>query len=672
MPLIVGARVGPYEIVSVIDIGEVYRARDTNSNRDVALRIVPEVIASDDDRFARLKRDVERVAALRHSSIAALYGIEDTGAGHESALVLELVEGRDLSQVIARGPIPLEEATPIAQQVADALGAAHLQGIVHGNLTSANIKVGTNGGVKVLGFGLATPGTAAYKSPEQLQGRAIDRRTDVWSFGAVLYEMLAGKRAFEGSGDADVLTSIEKAAPDWAALPADVPRPVVALLQRCLVKDRTSRMGDIAVARVRLAQTVLGDQVSSPPAVNVPSRSNVFLDVISTWIERSPQALRLVSGLARRVAPVLVVRNQVFVLGADAVREALNRASDFEIGPFGAPKMLMGPFLLGMDPRQQYIEERRVLEEVLASVQLTLETVTREECARAYKPLVGKSSIEVVHEFAEPVVTRIASRFYGVDLPDPKQTRVLAVGNGEELLAQWLRKVGSVIAMTSPAPFGLQRIAEACSEELRTHLKRQIEQPAAPDTVLAKLFERVRAGDLPQNRVLPNLAGLLLAGSTALVKSFVHALAQILLHKEAIPTEHAVDADAVKGLLFEALRFNPTFPVLLRYCPRATQIGEGVLAREIPAGAKLAVAPLGAMFDTEVADADRFSAHRPADEPIVFGWGPHRCLGHVLATTQLTEMLRVFLELPELSNFSGSRIRYDGPAVDRFVIRRAP
>src|ERR1700704_2094971 len=227
MPLSAGARLGPYEILSAIGaggMGEVYRARDTKLNRDVALKILPDAFASDPDRLARFTREAQTLAALNHPHIAHIHGLEE--AGGVRALVMELVEGEDLAERIARGPMPLDEALPIARQIADALEAAHEQGIIHRDLKPANIKVRPDGTVKVLDFGLAkaleatgamsssasmsptitTPamtqagmilGTAAYMAPEQAKGREADKRSDIWAFGCVLYEMLTGKRVFE-------------------------------------------------------------------------------------------------------------------------------------------------------------------------------------------------------------------------------------------------------------------------------------------------------------------------------------------------------------------------------------------------------------------------------------------------------------------------------------------
>jgi serine/threonine protein kinase len=231
MALTAGARFGTYEIKSALGaggMGEVYRARDTRLKRDVALKILPPAVAGDRDRIARFERAAEVLAALNHPNIAHIHGVED--ADGSLALVMELVEGEDLAARIARGPIQVDEALPIARQVTDALEAAHERGIVHRDLKPANIKVRPDGTVKVLDFGLAKSGataaigadgatgavtspamtiegvilgTAAYMSPEQARGRSVDRRADIWAFGAVLFEMLAGKRAFGGDDVTD-------------------------------------------------------------------------------------------------------------------------------------------------------------------------------------------------------------------------------------------------------------------------------------------------------------------------------------------------------------------------------------------------------------------------------------------------------------------------------------
>jgi serine/threonine protein kinase len=238
MSLAAGTRLGPYEILAPIGaggMGEVYRASDTKLNRDVALKILPEAFATDPDRLARFRREAQVLASLNHPNIGHIYGFEDSGATH--ALVMELVEGPTLADRIALGPIPLADALPIARQIADALEAAHDNGVIHRDLKPANIKVRDDGTVKVLDFGLAKTadaatsgvdaassptltaratqmgmilGTAAYMAPEQARGKAVDRRADIWAFGVVLYEMLTGRRAFEGEEISDVLAAVEQ------------------------------------------------------------------------------------------------------------------------------------------------------------------------------------------------------------------------------------------------------------------------------------------------------------------------------------------------------------------------------------------------------------------------------------------------------------------------------
>jgi len=263
-------------------MGQVYRATDTKLKRQVAIKILPPSLAADHDRLARFQREAEMLASLNHPNIAAIYGLEESDG--ITALVMELVEGEDLSQRIARGAIPLDEALPIAKQIAEALEAAHEQGIMHRDLKPANIKVRPNGTVKVLDFGLAkamdpvgsapnmsqsptitTPamtqagmilGTAAYMSPEQAKGRAVDKRSDVWAFGCVLFEMLTGKRAFEGEDVSDTLAAVLRGEPDWDALPATTPAPIGKLLRGCLEKDRNERVPDIAVARLDIKEAL--------------------------------------------------------------------------------------------------------------------------------------------------------------------------------------------------------------------------------------------------------------------------------------------------------------------------------------------------------------------------------------------------------------------------------
>jgi len=258
-------------------MGEVYRATDTKLRRDVALKVLPTAFVRDSDRMARFGREAQMLAALNHPNIAAIYGVEDSGGVR--ALVMELVEGPTLADRIAGGPIPLEEALRIARQIAEALEYAHEKGVMHRDLKPANVKVTHDGVVKVLDFGLAKAvsddppasdpslsptltiggtqagvilGTAAYMSPEQAHGRAADRRADIWSFGAVLYEMLSAKLAFTGESVSDTLASVLKLEPDWNALPAATPAAVRKLIRQCLTKDRKRRLQAIGDARIAI------------------------------------------------------------------------------------------------------------------------------------------------------------------------------------------------------------------------------------------------------------------------------------------------------------------------------------------------------------------------------------------------------------------------------------
>jgi serine/threonine-protein kinase len=278
LPLTPGTRVGVYEIVASIGVGgmgEVFRATDTTLGRQVALKVLPDAFASDPERMARFEREAKTLASLNHPNIAAIYSVEKSAGLH--ALVMELVEGDDLSQRIARGAIPLDEALPIARQIADALEAAHEQGIIHRDLKPANIKVRDDGTVKVLDFGLAKAldpagaanvsamnsptltahgtrmglilGTAAYMSPEQARGKVVDRRADIWAFGVVLWEILTGQRLFKGEELSDVLAAVLRQDIAWTALPAAIKKSndVQRIVKLCLVTGQ--RVGEIAGMR---------------------------------------------------------------------------------------------------------------------------------------------------------------------------------------------------------------------------------------------------------------------------------------------------------------------------------------------------------------------------------------------------------------------------------------
>jgi serine/threonine protein kinase len=296
MALNVGERLGSFEVLSSLGaggMGEVYRARDTRLGREVAVKVLPEEFSRDAERLARFDREARVLASLSHPGIAALYGLEESGSVRY--LVMELVAGETIAERLSRGPLSLAEATQVFRQVAEALEGAHAKGVIHRDLKPANIKVAPDGRVKCwisawrrcssaihrVGSGksptitkVATRagvvlGTPAYMSPEQARGQALDRRTDVWSFGCLLYEALTGRRAFSGHTTSDTLVAVLGEEPDWGALPAATPATVRSLLQRCLRKDAEHRLRDIADARLELeeaqASTAGGSAGASAP-----------------------------------------------------------------------------------------------------------------------------------------------------------------------------------------------------------------------------------------------------------------------------------------------------------------------------------------------------------------------------------------------------------------------
>jgi len=317
MTLSPGTRLGPYEIASPLGaggMGEVFRARDTKLNRDVAIKVLPAAFAQDSERVARFRREAQVLASLNHPNIAAIHGLEESEG--VVALALELVEGDDLAERLTRGAIPVDEAVTIAKQIAEGLEAAHERGVVHRDLKPANLKLTRDGTVKILDFGLAKAyggeaeaagsgglsqsptmsrqmtevgvifGTAAYMSPEQARGGTVDRRADIWAFGVVLFEMLTGKRLFTGETVSDTLAAVLRQEIDWKALPASTPPGVLRLLERCLDRDSKRRLRDIGEARVALEQPL-----GTPDTVHV-----------SLGVRALPWALTLLLALVSALA----------------------------------------------------------------------------------------------------------------------------------------------------------------------------------------------------------------------------------------------------------------------------------------------------------------------------------------------------------------------------------
>jgi serine/threonine protein kinase len=283
MGLRIGTLLGPYEILAAIGaggMGEVYEARDNKLERNVAIKVLPEAFAHDHDRLSRFQREARMLAALNHSNIATIYGLEQSDGVHY--LVMELVPGQTLAERLRVGPLTIEEALKIGGQIAEAIEAAHEKQVIHRDLKPANVKVTPEGRVKVLDFGLAKAfeadaeqdlhssptltsmgtedgrilGTPTYMSPEQARGKPVDKRTDIWAFGCVLYELLVGQRAFEADTVSDTLARILERDPDWKALPPATPAKVRDLLRRCLEKDVNRRLRDIGDGRIELLDAV--------------------------------------------------------------------------------------------------------------------------------------------------------------------------------------------------------------------------------------------------------------------------------------------------------------------------------------------------------------------------------------------------------------------------------
>src|SRR5215204_323458 len=387
--LAAGARLGPYEILGAIGaggMGEVYRARDTQLDRLVAIKVLPEIFALDPERRGRFEREAQTLAALNHPNIAAIYGVE----GH--ALVMELIAGDDLSAIVARGPMPIAEVLPIATQIADALEAAHEAGIVHRDLKPANIKIRADGTVKVLDFGLAKAmdasgsvpnlansptltghatqigvilGTAAYMAPEQARGKAVDRRADIWAFGCIVFEMIAGRPPFDGEAITEILAKVIEREPDWTLLPAATPPHLRRLLLRCLEKTPSRRLAAIADARYELEERSVGpaDARGRPPKLLTAAVVALALVAAATtwgWLkagragaeQAAPAtyvAARLavdVPDLAALVDRFAVSRDGTTIVTVDGIRGGLllRRRSSLDVHPVpGVPPDAYAP-----------------------------------------------------------------------------------------------------------------------------------------------------------------------------------------------------------------------------------------------------------------------------------------------------------------------------------------
>ena len=360
MPVAVGTQFGPYQIQAALGaggMGEVFRARDIRLNRDVALKVLPLVVAADQERLSRFRREAQLLAALNHPNIAAIYELEEVDG--VCTLILELVEGPTLAEQITRGPIPLDQALAIAKQIAQGLEAAHDQRIIHRDLKPSNITVRPDGMVKLLDFGLAKAlevpgaassvddaatitspamthagvimGTPAYMSPEQARAQAVDKQSDIWAFGCVLYEALTGRAAFAANTVSDTIAKIIEREPDWQALPDSLPVKVRDLLRRCLQKDPRRRLHDIADARLEIEDALTGAAASSAPVPVTAQRK------IREWVAwtllvvavLALAALTISTSYFRRAAP------QPVVTRLDVVIPPTSDSFSFALSPDG-------------------------------------------------------------------------------------------------------------------------------------------------------------------------------------------------------------------------------------------------------------------------------------------------------------------------------------------------
>ena len=389
MTLTSGTKVGAYEIAGAIGaggMGEVYRARDTRLERDVALKVLPEAVAHDAQRMARFEREAKVLASLNHPNIAHIYGVEESNGAR--ALVMELAGGRDLAERIKQGPVALEEALAIAKQIAEGLEYAHERGVIHRDLKPANVKLTAEGQVKLLDFGLAKAlesetadedlqnsptlsaaatragmllGTAAYMSPEQARGKSVDRRADIWAFGCVLFEMITGRSPFSGETISDTLACVIRAEPDWSLLPETVPTRIRELLRRCLQKEPKQRLQAIGEARIAIEATIAG----------APAEPSAMLSAVAEPVPVGRKSLPWAVAVVAMIVALALLYSRPRPAPAQVMQLSLalpqplsgildpNPGSPFAISPDGSQIVYVGSvagkpeqlFLLALDQR---------------------------------------------------------------------------------------------------------------------------------------------------------------------------------------------------------------------------------------------------------------------------------------------------------------------------------
>jgi serine/threonine-protein kinase len=506
--MVPGTVLGSYEILSLLGaggMGEVYRARDLTLGRDVALKFLPQSLADDPERVARFQREAQLLASLNHAHIGAIYGLEQLADAR--FLVLELAEGGTLAARIARGPMPLDEASGIARQIALALQAAHDKGVVHRDLKPSNVAFTGAGDVKVLDFGLAklgdqserampttslsptitSPalmtgvgallGTAAYMAPEQAKGRAADKRSDVWAFGCVLYEMLTGTRAFEGDDIADTLANVLKVEPDWSRLPATLPPAMRVLLRRCLTKDPRQRTGDIAAALILLEESAqLSHAIAPSPQpprpralwkrVAMPVALVVTAAVIAagvTWWALRPEAPRvvrtsiLVAGRAGATTDIAITPDGTRVAYVDnSQRQLLVRAlDDLEPSPLASGNSIRAAFFSPDGQSVGYLDRGNELMRVSLSGGSPIAIASLDAPLRGATWMADDTVIFGTAEGATGL-QRVAASGGEVTVltkPDPKQ------GDGDHVLPARLPDDRAVLFTITSNTGGLPQIA---------------------------------------------------------------------------------------------------------------------------------------------------------------------------------------------------------------------
>ncbi len=400
---------------------------------------------------------------------------------------------------------------------------------------------------------------------------------------------------------------------------------------------------------------------------------SLVTDVVQITVQRRPLLLRTLLGLARRQKPVLRAGDTVLVTSADAVREVFERPDDFLFGHGNAPKMKLGPFLLGMDRSAVYEREKRALRAAITrGAVAAIGAHVEDECARIE---LKEGITDVASAFIEPVLARATARFYGVDLANAR-TRLFDVQHGEGAYAHWLRALGGAVGSSWPAPFGLEAIATASGEEMSAFLNGEAArvQPAtgpAFESVIAELKRLHGDGVSESPDIARCVGGMMLAGA-AMMKAATLALHQLALRGDALractAAARAGDRAQVLAYVWEALRFQPVFPLLPRYTPRATVLGAGKpYATDIPAGATVLVSPMAAMFDPlRVDDAEAFVPGRPPATYLHFGHDLHRCLGERLADEALYALFK-----GALTRFrpQPGTLRFAGPIVIGYRVR---